>query len=232
MKKVNILKKKLPYEIEEEINTLRTNIQFTGADKKVILVTSCMGSEGKSTTTYRLAASLSELGKRVLLLDTDMRKSVMVGRLAMGTVEKGLSHYLSGQCNLVDVVYSTNVPNLHIIFAGPVPPSPTALLETKVFKDTIESCRELYDYILIDTAPLGMVIDAAIVAKHCDGAILLMESGAIKYKIAQDVKFKLESAQCPVLGVVLNKVEVNGRGGYYKQYYKKYEKYGTKESTK
>lgn len=226
MKKVTLLKKKLPYEIEEEINTLRTNLQFTGKDKKVILVTSCTGAEGKSTTVFNLACSLAELGKQVLLVDSDMRKSVLVKRVTQGTVEKGLSHFLSGQCSLADAAYSTNIPNLHVIFAGPVPPNPTELLETDIFRDTINSCRALYDYILVDTAPLGMVIDAAIAAKSCDGAILLLEAGNNKYKMAQDVKAKLEAAHCPILGAVLNKVDIAGQGYYYKQYYRKYEKYG------
>lgn len=230
MEKISMLIEKLPYEIEEQINTFRTNLQFTGTDKKVILITSCMSSEGKSMTTYRLACSLAELGKKVLLIDADMRKSVMVKLVMEGKVEKGLSHFLSGQCNLIDVVYQTDLPLMHMVFAGPVPPNPTELLETSVFAKTLDSCRDIYDYILIDTAPLGMVIDAAIAAKNCDGAILLLEAGTIKYKMAQDVKAKIEDAGCPVLGAVLNKVDIGGRKGYYKQYYKKYEAYGKKES--
>lgn len=229
MEKIKMLSENLPYNIEEQINTFRTNLQFTGADKRVILVTSCMGGEGKSLTTFRLARSLAELGKKVLLIDADMRKSVSVRLIQEGKAEKGLSHFLSGQCKLIDVVYQTDMPLMHMIFAGPVPPNPTELLETDIFAKTIDSCRSIYDYILIDTAPLGMVIDAAIVGKSCDGAVMLIESGAVKYKIAQDVKARIEDTGCPVLGVVLNKVDISSRGGYYKQYYKKYEKYGNKD---
>lgn len=232
MEKISMKIEKLPYEIEEQINTFRTNLQFTGADKRVILITSCMGSEGKSTTTFRLACSLAEMGKKVLLIDADMRKSVLVKQIKSGTAEWGLSHFLSGQCKLIDIVYQTDLPTMHIVFAGPVPPNPTELLETNIFTKTLDSCREIYDYILIDSAPLGMVIDAAIAAKSCDGAVLLMEAGSIKYKVAQDVKTRLEQAGCPVLGVVLNKVDISGRGGYYKQYYKKYETYGEHKSSK
>lgn len=233
MEKVSMKMEKLPYEIEEQINTFRTNLQFSGVDKRVIMITSCIGSEGKSTTTYRLACSLAEMGKKVLMIDADMRKSVLVKQIKSGSAEWGLSHFLSGQCNLIDAVYQTNLPTLHVIFAGPVPPNPTELLESNIFSKTIDSCREIYDYILIDSAPLGMVIDAAIVAKSCDGAVMLMESGVIKYKIAQDVKMKIENAGCPVLGVVLNKIDISGKNGYYKQYYKKYESYGNgKRSSK
>lgn len=232
MKKVMLITDKMPYEIEEQINTLRTNIQFAGRNKKVILITSCVGSEGKSTTTFRLACSMAELGKKVLLIDTDMRKSVLAGRAVRGVPKVGLSHYLSGQNEFSEILYATNVENLHVIFAGQIPPNPTELLDSESYSDMIRLARDYYDYIFVDTAPLGMVIDAAIVAKNSDGAVILIEAGKIRYKTAQDVKARLELANCPVIGVVLNKVERGSSGYYYKQYYKKYEKYGETQPKK
>lgn len=229
MKRVTLKKKELSYAMTEELNTLRTNIQFSGVDKKIIVMTSCLSGEGKSTITYQLARSLAELGKRVLLIDADMRKSVMVNLLETGTVDKGLSHYLSGQCSLSEVVYATENSRLHILFAGPVPPNPTELLSGDLFQDTLKSFRDIYDYIFIDCPPVGMVIDAAIAAKYSDAAIMVIESGEVKKKLAFEAKEKLEAANCPILGVVLNKVERRG-GAYYKKYYKKYEKY--EEATK
>ena len=224
MKRVTLKKREMSYAMTEELNTLRTNIQFSGVDKKVIVMTSSFSGEGKSTITYQLAKSLAELGKRVLLIDADMRKSVMVNMLESGSVDKGLSHYLSGQCSLSEAVYATESSRLHILFAGPVPPNPTELLSGELFKDTLNSFRDIYDYIFIDCAPVGMVIDAAIVAKCSDAAIMMIESGAVKRKLALEAKEKLETAGCPILGVVLNKVERKSRG-YYRKYYKKYEKY-------
>ena len=215
MKRVTLKKREMSYAMTEELNTLRTNIQFSGVDKKVIVMTSSFSGEGKSTITYQLAKSLAELGKRVLLIDADMRKSVMVNMLESGSVDKGLSHYLSGQCSLSEAVYATESSRLHILFAGPVPPNPTELLSGELFKDTLNSFRDIYDYIFIDCAPVGMVIDAA---------IMMIESGAVKRKLALEAKEKLETAGCPILGVVLNKVERKS-GGYYRKYYKKYEKY-------
>lgn len=215
MKRVTLKKREMSYAMTEELNTLRTNIQFSGVDKKVIVMTSSFSGEGKSTITYQLAKSLAELGKRVLLIDADMRKSVMVNMLESGSVDKGLSHYLSGQCSLSEAVYATESSRLHILFAGPVPPNPTELLSGELFKDTLNSFRDIYDYIFIDCAPVGMVIDAA---------IMMIESGAVKRKLALEAKEKLETAGCPILGVVLNKVERKSRG-YYRKYYKKYEKY-------
>lgn len=213
MKRVTLKKREMSYAMTEELNTLRTNIQFSGVDKKVIVMTSSFSGEGKSTITYQLAKSLAELGKRVLLIDADMRKSVMVNMLESGSVDKGLSHYLSGQCSLSEAVYATESSRLHILFAGPVPPNPTELLSGELFKDTLNSFRDIYDYIFIDCAPVGMVIDAA---------IMMIESGAVKRKLALEAKEKLETAGCPILGVVLNKVERKS-GGYYRKYYKKYE---------
>lgn len=222
MKRVTLKKRELSYARTEELNTLRTNIQFSGVDKKIIAVTSCLSGEGKSTITYQLAGSLAELGKRVLLIDADMRKSVLVNILENGNVDKGLSHYLSGQCSLSETVYATDISRLHILFAGPTPPNPTELLSGELFRDTLESFRDIYDYILIDCAPVGMVIDAAIIAKSSDAAILVIESGEIKRKLAVEAREKLDAAGCPILGAVLNKVE-RKRGGYYRKYYEKYE---------
>lgn len=228
MKRISVKSGQLSYGMTEELNTLRTNIQFAGVDKKVILMTSCMSGEGKSNTVFHLANSLTELGKKVLIVDADMRKSILVKNVTEGVIEKGLSHYLSGQCNLAEAVYSTNVRGLHILFAGPVPPNPTELLSSDLFRNTLQSFREIYDYVLIDSAPLGLVIDAAIIAKNCDASILLIEANSVKYRFAQSVKEKLEATECPILGVVLNKVDRAKNGKYYGKYYKKYygQKYG------
>lgn len=226
MKRVNIKKEEWSYGMTEEINTLRTNLQFAGVDKKVILGTSCTSGEGKSKTVYRLGLSLAEIGKKVLIVDADMRKSVFINEVAEGAVDKGLSHYLSGQCNLADVVYGTDIRGLHILFAGPVPPNPTELLSSELFENTIQSFRAIYDYVLVDSAPLGLVVDAAIIARNCDAAVLLLEANSVKYRFAQQVKEKLQATGCPILGVVLNKVDRSKGGRYYGQYYKKY--YGKK----
>lgn len=226
MKRISIDAKPLEYAVREEMNTLRTNIQFAGADKKVFLFTSSISGEGKSQTTFNLAKVMAELGKRVILVDTDMRKSAMVRNVEKGKVAYGLSHYLSGQCNLAEAVYGTNIPGLHMLFAGTVPPNPTELLSSSLFENTITSFRDIYDYVIVDSAPLGLVVDAAIIAKHCDASILVIQSNSIKYRFAQETKEKLVATDCPFLGVVLNKIEREKNGKYYGKYYKKY--YGEK----
>ena len=158
-----------------------------------------------------------------MIVDADMRRSVLLGRIAVNSNVKGLSYFLSNQSKLEEVVCSTNVENLHIIFSGPVPPNPTELLDSEVFREMLDTLRQTYDYILIDTPPPGSVIDSAIVAKISDGAIFVIQSEAISYRFACNVKAQLEKSNCPILGVVLNKVNILNRG-YYSRNYEKYEK--------
>lgn len=225
MNKIELALEEYTYAMNEEINTLRTNIQFAGADKQVILVTSCVPGEGKSSVSMRIARSLAELKKKVLLIDADLRKSVVIEKVIGEKPKKGLSHLLSGQAVLSDVVYATNIRGFHMIIAGSVPPNPTEVLSGEVFSKMLTAVRSVYDYIIIDSAPLGLVVDAAILAKQCDGSILLLESENIKYRFAQDVKRKLEATGCPIIGAVLTKMKKKSSGKYYGKYYGKYERY-------
>ena len=224
MNKINIRLEELDYNTEEELKTLRTNLMFCGADKKVVMITSTIPNEGKSETSLNLAVSLAKLNKRVLLMDLDLRRSVMVSKCEGESVKYGMTHFLSGQCQLTDAIYTTDVPKMHVAMAGPASPNPTELLSGEIFQKMMKSLREVYDYIIIDTAPLGLVIDAAIVAKECDGAIVVVEAGKIKYRQVQNVKSQIQNAGCDVLGVALNKVEAKHRK-YYQGSYGKYGKY-------
>lgn len=209
---------------EEAFKTLRTNLQFCGKDVKSIALTSCTPNEGKSSVSLQLARSLSENGKRVLFIDADLRKSVILSRCQVDQTVKGFSHYLSGQCAFTEAVYMTNVRNLHMIFAGPVPPNPAELLGSNAFKIVIEKMKTVYDYIIIDTPPLGSVIDAAVIANECDGSILVVKSGEISRRFARKIVDQLRMADCPVLGAILNSVDMkkNSYGNYYGKYYGKY----------
>ena len=163
---------------------------FCGEDKKVIAVTSCTPNEGKSTVSLNLALSLADSGKKVLFIDADLRKSVLMGRTEVeGEEIKGLSHLLSHQETIENVICATNVPRFHIIYAGIVPPNPAELLGGRIFQTYfVAAIRKVYDYVIIDTPPLGSVIDSAVIADECDGSIIVMESGVISYRFAQDVK--------------------------------------------
>ena len=212
------------YHYNEAIKTLRTNIQFCGSGIKTIMLTSSLPDEGKSDITFAMASSLAQIGKKVVLVDADIRKSVLVSRYQLEREVSGLSQYLSGQRSLENVIYDTNIENFSMIFAGPYSPNPAELLEESLFGDMISKLKERYDYIIVDTPPMGNLIDGAIVARQCDGAVMVIESGSISYRLEQRVKGQLEKSGCRILGVVLNKVNME-RNGYYSKYYGKYGKY-------
>lgn len=199
--------KKSDYFYEEAIKTLRTNIQFTGVDVKSIVFTSCYPNEGKSDVVFQLAQEIGKVGKRVLLIDADIRKSSYISRYEVRSKIQGLSQYLSGQVNGMDIIYQTNFDNLDIIFAGPPAPNPSELLSQEAFAALVQSARDRYDYILVDTPPIGSMIDAAVAAKQCDGAVLVIESELVSYKLAEKAKEQLEMSGCRLLGAVLNKVD-------------------------
>lgn len=222
--RINIHRNALDYRTNESYKTLRTNIQFCGNNMKVIALTSCTPNEGKSSVSFNLAASFVDNGKRVLLVDADLRKSVLMGRYRVGVVKGGLTHYLSGQKELGEVICKTSADNMDVIFCGSYSPNPSELLNHSRFDKMIRELREEYDYIIIDTPPLGSVIDSAIVARVTDGVIIVMEAYKINYKFARNVKEQLEKVNCRILGVVMNKVPMDTKK-YYEKYYGKY--YGT-----
>lgn len=208
---------------EEAIKTLRTNIQFSGMEMKVILMTSCYPNEGKSDVVFQLAREMGKIRKKVLLLDADIRKSSFVKRFQVEGEITGLSHLLSGQAVGKNIIYSTNYPNVDMIFAGPSVPNPSELLSQKAFGSLIDILKERYDYILVDTPPVASVIDAVVVAKQCDAALLVIESDAVSHKTAAKVKEQLDRTGCKVLGAVLNKADVT-RDKYYTKYGYYYQK--------
>ena len=211
--------------MRESLRELRTNIRFCGDGIKTILFTSVMPDEGKSTVVMEFARSLVEAGNKVLIVDSDMRKSVLVGRYHAKTTDGGgiygLSHFLSGQKSLEDVIYRTQMPNLMMVFAGPAVVNPTELLENRYYSDMIQFMRGLFDYVLIDCAPLGAAIDAAVIAKECDGAVIVISQGDVSSRAVVSVKRQLEASGIRILGAVLNKVVIK-KSGYYGKYYGSY----------
>ena len=199
-------------------------MQFCGDDVKVISITSCVPNEGKSMVSFNLAVSIAETGKKVLFIDADLRKSVLIGRYKINKAIKGLTQYLSGVEELDSVKYTTNVENLDMILSGPVPPNPAELLNNEKFTALVEITKKEYDYVVIDTPPIGQVIDPAIVAQQTDGVIFLVSQANVSYKYAQKQIEQLKRSGCRILGAVLNKVDPEGKGSYYGGYYGKYYK--------
>ncbi len=212
----------LDFKTKEAYKTLRTNVQFCGDDIKVVSITSCVPNEGKSMVAFNLAVSMAESGKKVLFVDADLRKSVLIGRYKINKAIKGLTQFLSGVEVLENVKYGTNVKNLDMILSGPVPPNPAELLANAKFNELLEQVRADYDYVIIDTPPIGQVIDPAIVAQQTDGVLFLVSQANISYKYAQKQIEQLKKSGCKILGAVLNKVDPEGKGSYYGGYYGRY----------
>lgn len=230
MPTLEIAQKKLEFikKTEEYYNALCTNIQLSGDKLKVISVTSVSPGEGKSTTSINIAWSFARAGYKTLLIDGDIRNSVMSGVFKSREKITGLTEFLSGTTDLSHGLCDTNIENLFVVQSGSVSPNPTALLQSKNFNDMIETLRKYFDYIIVDTAPIGIVIDAAIIVQKCDASILVAEAGVAKRREVQKAKSQLEHTGKPFLGVVLNKFDVQREkygsyGGYgnYGNYGKK-----------
>ena len=211
---------------QEAYKVLRTNLQFCGQDVRVVAITSSHENEGKTTIALHLGKSLAELDKRVLVIDADMRKSVMVGRHTTEKHVTGLSETLTGLASMEDSIYKTQYPGLHIMFAGKYPPNPVELLSSAQFDKLLEAVREYYDYVLLDMPPLGQVIDAAVVAPKVDGTMLVLDTGSVRYRQAQNVVAQLEKSGGKILGVVRNNVTGGNKKYYSGKYYGRKKYYG------
>ena len=209
--------------LQESFKTLRTNIQFCGPEVRVVAVTSCHENEGKTVVSLNLAKSFAELGKKVLVVDADMRKSVIAGRHTSVKGPAGLSEVLSGLEQVSECVYETQIPGLHLMFSGQYPPNPVELVGGSYFARLLRNARESYDYVIVDTPPLGMVIDAAVIAPQCDGVMMVMANDSVRVRQAQEVVAQLEKSGAKLLGVVRN--NVRGKNNPYgKPYGKAYGK--------
>lgn len=221
MQEVFLKQEKLDFRSQEAFKTLRTNVEFSGTNVKTVFLTSTTPGEGKSTVSFELAKSFAQAGKKTLFLDLDLRKSVLKGRYRRGKVKYGFSHYLIGRVEMEDVICLTDVPNLCLVFAGPVPPNPSELLHGERFEQFMDKAKKVFDMIIVDTPPIGSVIDAAIISKNCDGGIVVVKAGNISYRFAKKGIEQLEMAGCKVLGCVLNQVKISSKS-YYGKYYGKY----------
>lgn len=206
----------------EAYRTLRTNIQFSSFDYrvKIIVITSSGPSEGKTTTSCNLAIVTAEAGKRTILLDCDMRNPKIHKVFGLSNQE-GISDVLVGETNFYEAVQKSEIENLYVLPSGTRPPNPAELLSSDKMERFIESLKEIYDYIIIDTPPVIMVTDAQILSKYADGCLLVVASAEADKNAAIKAKELLEKVKAKILGVVLNKLDTKRKGyyGYYYNYY-------------
>jgi capsular exopolysaccharide synthesis family protein len=205
--------------VAEAYRTLRTNILFSKGDQepKVILFTSTGPGEGKSTTVANTAIVLAQSGKKVIVLDCDLRKPVQHKIFRKKCL--GLTNVLVEDVPVQQLIVETGVAGVQLIPSGPVPPNPSELLSTKKMRELLDYLRSRADYILIDAPPIIAVTDACVLASKVDGICLVLGAGMARPEMARQAKDLLLKAQGHILGVILNRVEVEEEHAYYYYYY-------------
>lgn len=202
--------------ISEQYRVIRTNIQFTSIDEEIrsIMVTSSEPGEGKSTTVANLAIVFAQQGKKVLLIDADLRKPSIHYTFDLANIF-GLTTILSKRIEMWNAIAKTDVENLFILTSGPVPPNPAELLSSLSMRNLIDQLKEQFDILLFDTPPLLAVTDGQIISNLCQGSILVIASGKTEKDKALKSKELLTNANSSLLGVVINKKKKSKKNQYY-----------------
>lgn len=202
--------------ITEQFRTIRTNIQFSMPDQeiKTILVTSSIPGEGKTTNAANLGVVFAQDGKKVLIVDADMRKPTMHHTFNLFNVV-GLSNILTKQVDIQSAIHQSDIDNIHIIASGPIPPNPSELLSSKNLDSFINEVIQQYEIIIFDAPPLLSVTDAQILSNKCDGTLLIVKSGYVDKTDVRKAKASLEAAHAKILGVVLNNYKMPKNNNYY-----------------
>jgi len=208
-------------QVAEAYRVIRTALLLSqpGSPPRVILVTSSLAAEGKSTTTYNLATSFALMGKRVLIIDADLRKP-SIHRFVAQNSSQGLSNLLTGTGTLNEVlVQDEDTPALFVLLAGPIPPNPSELLMSDAFDKLLDKCAEEFEMVLIDSPPSMMVTDAAIISRKVDGTVLIARSGSTTRSVLKRVVQTFRRNKAGILGIVLNAVNTSSSEYYYEQGY-------------
>ena len=203
----------------EAYRTLRTNLQFAKVDGelKTVMFTSAGPGEGKSTTIANTAVAMAQSGKKVILIDCDLRKPVQ--HKIFGKQNQGLTNILVENLNIADQIQETGVENLRLLTSGPIPPNPSELMGSRKMSELLEVLKKEADIVLIDSPPVVAVTDASVLASQVDGVTLVLDSGTVRPEMAQRAKQLLTNANGTILGVILNRAEIDDDHAYYYYYY-------------
>ena len=206
--------------ISEAYRTIRTGIEFSNLDKdlKIICITSSKKDEGKTTVLSNLGVSFAKIDKKVLLIDADLRNP-SISKMFDTSNTQGLMDILLGKRNIQDCVKKTKQENLYILTGGTIPPNPAEVLSSKKMSEFIESIRDEYDYIFIDSPPVGVVSDASIISSYSDGVIFVVGANEVDSNLAKIAKERLDSVKANIVGVILNKFKTDTNSEYYNYYY-------------
>lgn len=204
--------------ISEQFRTLRTNVNFSMPDGELqtLLLTSASPSEGKSTVAANTAVVFAQEGKKVLLVDADMRKPTVHYTFHM-TNTLGLSNLLTRQASLLDVIKMSDIENLDVVTSGPIPPNPAELLGSKTMESVLQEMKEEYDVIIFDAPPVLSVTDGQILANKAEGTILVLSANQTEKESIAKAKEALVSVQANIIGAVLNNFVLEK--DHYYQYY-------------
>lgn len=212
-----------PFRFVEAYKSLRTNLEFLSASSgcKVILITSSAPEEGKSNVAINLATTMAAGGKKVVLVDGDLRKGSLSRYLHLNRNRPGISNVVANQCTLADALVRFKNVQFTLLPVGPLPPNPSEMLATPAVEALFKGLREYYDYVIVDTPPVSVVTDAAVMCRFADGVILVVRPGVTTTQGAQLSKKNLEAVHAHILGVVLNGYDAKRAGhkdGYYYSY--------------
>ena len=218
-----VLSEASAWPVQEAYKALRTNLMFSlpGNESKVIGVTSALQRDGKSINAVNMAISFAQLGKKVVLVEADLRMPTVSKKLGCKSVP-GLTDVLVGQNCLMDVTQSSkDYRMLSVIPAGNIPPDPTWLLQSTQMKTILKALRSAYDYIFLDLPPVTSVADAAILAPLLDGYVIVVRDETTEYRAVADSLDQLRLAKAKVIGFVYNDADISGGNKYYHSYYQK-----------
>jgi len=218
----------------EAVRTIRTSVLMSSLDeaRKVVVVTSSVPEEGKTTVSYNLACALGQV-KKVLLIDADMRRPKIAKLIGLNGKAPGLADLVAGQANLSQCLFHQEKAGIHILPAGTVPPNPLELISSKRFEEVVTKLKEAFDIVIFDSAPLQLVSDSLVLSSYATAVIYVVKADSTPYQVAQNGLKRLRRVSAPVLGVVLNQLDLEKAEKYYGEYsgyrsYKGYKKYGYK----
>ena len=208
--------------ISEQYRAIRTNIEYSNVDQntKTILVTSSDKNEGKTTTVSNLAVSFANLNKKVLLIDCDLRNPSIHKMFRLNNIY-GLTDILAKDRAVDKCIQKTELENLYVLTAGSTPPNPAEILSSEKMKNLIEDLKNIYDYIFIDTPPIGLVTDAGALSSFIDGVVLVVKSESVEKKYLEETKKKLDAVDARILGAILNSYKSEQKDYNYYSYYGK-----------